>query len=335
MNCRSGFSPTKGDCPLGTVWRSLSVKWLEIAVSAPVDGIEQVSEIFIEMGTGGVVIEDPALILAYAREIHPDEWAVPAQPASDGLALIKAYLPLQDGWQTRLEKLKNAVNRLNLTSGSEITRRVVRDEDWAGAWKKYYRTLRVGRRLVVKPSWENYQPLADDLIIEMDPGMAFGSGTHSTTALCLRFLEKYVSPGMSVYDIGTGSGILAIAASRLGAAEVQALDVDPLACGVAAKNVANNNAGEVIKVRQGRLEDLPKGGADLVVANIIADVIAGLAPHTALVLKPGGIFIASGIIRERAEMVRRALAAADLTICEEQADGLWIAIAAVKKAGNY
>ncbi|MDD4334813.1 MAG: 50S ribosomal protein L11 methyltransferase, partial [Desulfotomaculaceae bacterium] len=204
-------------------------------------------------------------------------------------------------------------------------------EDWAGAWKKYYKPVRVGRRLVIKPSWEDYQPLAGDLIIEMDPGMAFGSGTHATTALCLRLLEKYVRPGSSVYDIGTGSGILAIAAARLEAGKVRAVDIDPVACKTAAENVAGNNAGTVVSVQQGNLAEPLPYGADLIVANIIANVIAGFAPHAAAALKPGGIFIASGIIRERAEMVRKAFAAAGLAICEEQADGLWIAIAANKE----
>ncbi len=306
------------------------MEWLEIVVRTSTDGIEPVSDIFIEMGTGGVVIEDPALILAYEREIHPDEWAVPPQPAS-GLPLVKAYLPLQDDWPGREEEIKNLINRLDQAPGPEISTRVVAEEDWADAWKKYYKTVRVGRRLVIQPSWETYYPQAGNLIIEMDPGMAFGSGTHATTALCLRLLEKYVRSGISVYDIGTGSGILAIAAARLGAGEVQAVDIDPVACKAAVENVARNNAVTVVRVGQGNLAELLQYGADLIVANIIADVIAGFAPQAAAVLKPGGIFIASGIIREKAEMVRTAFAAAGLAIGEEQEDGLWVAIAANKE----
>ncbi len=302
------------------------MEWLEIAVHTPADGVEPVSEMFIELGTGGVVVEDPALILQYQRETHPDEWAVSEQPKENGLSLVKAYLPLEDGLPGRVEEIKKLVSQLGLASISEITTRAVVEEDWAEAWKKYYKTVRLGRRLVIKPSWEEYRPLAGDLVIEMDPGMAFGCGTHATTALCLTLLEKYVRPGITVYDIGTGSGILAVAAARLGAGRVRAVDIDPVACKVAAENVERNNAGGVVNVEHGNLAELLGNGADLVVANIIADVIAGFAPQAAAILKPGGVFIASGIIREKADMVRRALGAAGLSVCEDLEDGLWVAL---------
>jgi ribosomal protein L11 methyltransferase len=160
--------------------------------------------------------------------------------------------------------------------------------------------------------------------------MAFGCGTHPTTALCLKLLEKYVRPDVTVYDVGTGSGILALAAALLGAGRVLAADIDPVACRTAAENVERNNAGGIVSVTQGSLAELTEDGADLVVANIIADVIAGFAPGAAAALKPGGVFIASGIIREKAEMVHSALEAAGLTICEAPEDGLWIALAAKK-----
>ncbi|MFX4263381.1 50S ribosomal protein L11 methyltransferase [Pelotomaculum propionicicum] len=308
------------------------MEWLEIAVRTPADGVEPVSEIFIEMGAGGVVIEDPALILQYERKTHPDEWAVSEQPEENGLSLVKAYLPLEDGWPGRVEEIRSLVSQLGLAPMPEIATRAVAEEDWAEAWKKYYKTVRVGRRLVIKPSWEEYQPLEGDLVIEMDPGMAFGCGTHATTALCLTLLEKYVRTGITVYDIGTGSGILAVAAARLGAGRVYAVDLDPVACKTAAENVERNNAGGVVSVRQGNLAELLENGADLVVANIIADVIAGFAPQAAAILKPGGVFIASGIIREKADMVRRALEAAGLSVCEDLEDGLWIALVARKES---
>lgn len=306
------------------------MEWLEITVRTPAEGVEPVSDIFIELGTGGVVIEDPALILQYRRDTHPDEWAVPGQAAESSLNLVKGYLPVQDDLPRRVEEIKSLVSQLDLEPRPEILTHVVADEDWAVAWKKFYKTSRVGRRLVIKPSWEEYQPLAGDLIIEMDPGMAFGCGTHATTSLCLKLLEKYIKPGVSVYDIGTGSGILAVAAAMLGAGRVLAVDIDPVACRTAAENAARNNAGETVSVRQGNLAELLESGADIVVANIIADVIAGFAPQASATLKPGGIFIASGIIRDKAHMVRAALAAAGLSVCETLEDGLWVALVTQK-----
>lgn len=306
------------------------MEWLEIAVRTPAEGVEPVSDIFIELGTGGVVIEDPALILQYRRDTHPDEWAVPDQAAENSLNLVKGYLPVQDDLPRRVEEIKSLVSQLDLEPRPEILTHVVAEEDWAVAWKKFYKTSRVGRRLVIKPSWEEYQPRAGDLVIEMDPGMAFGCGTHATTSLCLKLLEKYIKPGVSVYDIGTGSGILAVAAAMLGAGRVLAVDIDPVACKTAAENAARNNVGETVSVRQGNLAELLESGADIVVANIIADVIAGFAPQAAATLKPSGTFIASGIIRDKAEMVRSALAAAGLSVCETLEDGLWVALVSQK-----
>lgn len=306
------------------------MEWLEITVRIPAEGVEPVSDIFIELGTGGVVIEDPALILQYRRDTHPDEWAVPGQAAENSLNLVKGYLPVQDDLPRRVEEIKSMISQMDLEPRPEILTHVVAEEDWAVAWKKFYKTSRVGRRLVIKPSWEDYQPRAGDLVIEMDPGMAFGCGTHATTSLCLQLLEKYMRPGISVYDIGTGSGILAVAAARLGAGRVLAVDIDPVACKTAAENATRNNVSETVSVRQGNLAELLEGGADIVVANIIADVIAGFAPQAAATLRPGGTFIASGIIRDKAEMVRSALAAAGLSVCEALEDGLWVALVSQK-----
>jgi ribosomal protein L11 methyltransferase len=305
--------------------------WLEIAVQVSAEEVETVSDILIEMGTGGVVIEDPALILQYARESHPDEWAVP-EAAVSGRPLVKGYLPCAEGLFNRVEELKKTLNQLDLDPKPEINTRVVAEEDWANAWKEYYKTIRIGQRLVIKPSWLEHQPLAGDLVIEMDPGMAFGCGTHATTALCLSLLEKYIRPGMTVYDIGTGSGILAAAAARLGAARVLAADIDPVACKAARENAARNNVSALVSVKQCSLAELPDQGADLVVANIIADVIAAIAPDAAAALLPGGIFIASGIIRDRLEMVRGAVESAGFSVCEQLEEGLWVALVMQKRS---
>lgn len=307
------------------------MEWLEIAVRVSAEEVETASDILIEMGTGGVVIEDPALILQYANESHPDEWAVP-EAALSGRPLVKCYLPYAEEMPDRVEELNKILIQRGIEPGFEIYTRVVAEEDWANAWKEYYRTTRIGQRLVIKPSWLEYQQLAGDLVIEMDPGMAFGCGTHATTALCLKLLEKYIRPGMTIYDIGTGSGILAAAAAKLGAGRVLAVDIDPVACKAAQENAARNKVSDLVSVRQGSLAEHLDSGADLVVANIIADVIADFAPDAAAVLSPGGIFIASGIIRDRLDMVVDAVEAAGFAVCEVLEEGLWVALVLQKRS---
>ncbi|VFU19654.1 ribosomal protein L11 methyltransferase (fragment) [anaerobic digester metagenome] len=183
---------------------------------------------------------------------------------------------------------------------------------------------------MVRPSWEDYRAVEGELVIELDPGMAFGCGTHPTTSLCLKLLENYIRGGERIYDVGTGSGILAVAAAALGAGRVVAVDLDPVACRAAAENVARNRVEGIVRVVQGNLLDNLNGGADLVVANIIAGVIISLAPDAAAALVPGGFLIASGIIRHRAEEVRDALEEAGLTPWEQLEEGEWTAIVAKK-----
>jgi len=292
--------------------------------------VEAVANIFHEIGAGGVVIEDPAFILGCAGRTHPEEWGVPPEEAGTGMPRVIGYLPVSSGWDRQLDAVKTSVARLNLDPAPEVDTETVSEADWSGAWRAYYKPLRAGRYLVVKPSWEDYLPTTGDLVIEMDPGMAFGSGTHATTLLCMRLLEKYVRPGQAVYDVGTGSGILAVAAVKLGAGRVTAIDLDPVACRVAAENVRKNGADGKIRVVQGNLLDVAVERAGLVVANIIADVIINLLPDAAGILAGGGVFIASGIIGYRSGEVRAAIEAAGLTVVERLEDGQWVAFAAEK-----
>jgi ribosomal protein L11 methyltransferase len=306
------------------------LEWLEIAVSSPPAGVELVSEILRELGAGGVVIEDPAIIHMYAARTHPEEWAVSPEAAKQDRPVVKAYLPVDDGLDKRLEELFSALDRLGLNPEPEVSTRAVREEDWACTWKKYYKPVHVGRRIVVRPSWEEYRAVEGELVIELDPGMAFGCGTHPTTSLCLKLLEKYIRGGERVYDVGTGSGILAVAAAALGAGRVVAVDLDPVACRAAAENVARNRVEGIVRVVQGNLLDNINDGVDLVVSNIIASVIISLAPDAAAALVPGGFLIASGIIRHRAEEVRDALEEVGLTPWEQLEEGEWTALVAKK-----
>lgn len=204
----------------------------------------------------------------------------------------------------------------------------VQEEDWANAWKAYFRPTRVGERLVVIPSWESYELQEGDLPLHLDPGMAFGTGTHATTALCLRSLEKLVKPGARVLDVGTGSGILAIAAKRLGAGEVVAIDVDPVAVKVAGENAAKNQVQ--LDVRHATLDQVEKEPADLIIANIIASIIIDIMPDVVDRMKSGARFLASGIIAEKRQQVLDAMTAAWLLPVEIREEGGWVAIVAMK-----
>lgn len=201
----------------------------------------------------------------------------------------------------------------------------VKEEDWANNWRKYYKTTKIGSKVVVKPLWEKYKKKDGEIVLELDPGMAFGTGTHETTRMCINALEKYVKEDSNVFDIGTGSGILSIAASKLGAKSVTAVDIDHTAVDSAKKNIKCNNIKNV-KVLYGNLMDVVKGKADIIVANIIAEVIIILSRSVGNFIKDGGYFITSGIIEERQKGVEDSLKREGFTICDEKKEGEWICI---------
>jgi ribosomal protein L11 methyltransferase len=202
------------------------------------------------------------------------------------------------------------------------------EEDWSEAWKKHFVVHRPARHVVIKPSWLEYPPQPGEVVVELDPGAAFGTGLHPTTMLCLEALEDIVRPGMRVYDVGTGSGILAIAAARLGAARVVAVDTDPVAVRVARENVERNGLGGRVEVAEGSATPEVSGGFDLVLANIVANTIVQLAPSLRAALRPGGALVVSGIIRGRTPEVRAALRAAGLRNIVSRRSGDWLALRA-------
>lgn len=304
--------------------------WLEIAVSTMPGTVEIVAGLFDDMKTGGVVIEDPAVILKYAGSTHPDEWDIPGQVSEDDWPVVKSYLPADQEMPRRLAVFYQALEHLPLELPPRVSVRQVAEEDWANAWRAYYKPVRAGRRLVIKPVWEEWSAQEDDLVVEMDPGMAFGCGTHATTLLCLRLLENYLRSGDIVYDVGTGSGILAVAAAKLGASRVTATELDKQACKVARENVLRNKVEGTVRVVHGNLLEQTAEQADLIVANIIADVIICLAPDAARVLPTGGVFIASGIIRDRAAQVCAVMRAAGLLVREQLCEGHWVALVGEK-----
>ena len=247
----------------------------------------------------------------------------------DGV-LIKTYIPEERNVLELIETVKARIALLpsfglDIGEGS-VSLSNVNESDWANEWKKYYKPTKVGKKIVVKPSWEEYEKQEGDLIIELDPGMAFGTGTHETTSMCIRELENYVDETKTVFDIGCGSGILAIAAAQLGAKEVVAGDLDEVAVKVSKENCEINNVSDKVVVKHGSLFEVVDSKADVIVANIIADIIKILAKDVSKFLKDDGVFISSGIILAKIDEVCQALEENGFEIVKVERLGEWSAI---------
>lgn len=240
---------------------------------------------------------------------------------------VTFYLENDDRRDVILAAVKSALDELKTTGDYgrlNFDTTPVRDEDWANNWKKFYKPLRIGEHILIKPSWEDVTLLPGDKVVELDPGMAFGTGSHASTAMCLCYLEKLIRPGDTVLDIGTGSGILGIAALKLGAKSVTAVDIDPLAVSIARENAEKNGYGDdVFKVSEGDLADRVTGCFDVVIANIVADIICELSESVCRYIKPSGHFVTSGIIDFKADKVRDALGKTGLTILDNAKSGDW------------
>ena len=260
---------------------------------------------------------DRALLDEAPDDVRVKAWFA-AEDAGRVLEALRLELP-----RMKAQDAEHAFGALTLDVDS------IREEDWANNWKQYFKPFRIGEHMVVKPTWEDWTAEPGDRIIEIDPGMAFGTGTHETTALCIELIERYYREGR-LFDIGTGSGILAIAAALLGAKDVYAIDIDEDAVRVAKENVRLNGLSDRIDVEKGDLLKGVKGTYDFAVANILAPVICMLAKPLTAYLAPGGYFVCSGIIREMRDDVFNALNAAGYTILEERARGDWCAFAAQK-----
>lgn len=313
------------------------MKWSEISIHTTAEAVEAVSNLLYEMGANGVVIEDPEVLhrdwdtpFGEIYQLSPDDF--PAEGV-----FVKAYLPMDSSQLVDvLDELKEQLSHLtdyglDIGKGT-IAVNDVHEDEWAHAWKKYYKPVIVSERMTIKPVWEEYEPKRpDEIIIEMDPGMAFGTGTHPTTILCLRALEKYLQPGDRVYDVGTGTAILSIAAVKLGAAHVLAMDLDEVAVRSAQANTELNGVHERITVRQNNLLDGVDEQVDVVVANILAEVIVRFTDDVYRVLKPGGVFIASGIIAAREADVKAAMEKSGLALVETIFIDDWVAIVAKKR----
>lgn len=275
--------------------------WIELAVEADHEAVESVAELFAQHGyNNGVAIEEPFL-----QEQDGDNVRVDLSRH----VTIRTYLPAEQYDDAVLERVRTGLWHLSqMRSVGELRIESRHEEDWASAWKEFYRPLRVSERFVVRPPWFDYEPTSNELVLVLDPGMAFGTGTHPTTRLALRQVEQHVKPQHSVIDVGTGSGILALAAQQLGAAPIHGVDTDAMAVRVARGNLAHNGAEQSIRLEVGSLEpdDEFQGPYDVVIANIIARVLIELSTQLRRRITPGGLLLLSGIIVPKEPLVREA-----------------------------
>lgn len=296
------------------------MQWIEVAVWAPRDSAQAVAALLSEYGQQGVSIEHDGIM--------PDSWDADEVPPPDKL-VVRVYLADDDQLRQQQAQIEAGLRALDLAP--VYTR--VDEQDWADAWKVHYHTARVGQRLVVRPEWESAQIAPHELEIIMDPGMAFGTGTHPTTVLCLESVEALTQHGLRVLDLGCGSGILSIAAAKLGAVEVLAVDIDPIAVETTTRNAAVNGVGGRITAQQGSLDTVLHSARrfDLLLANILAKVIipmceAGLGQ----VVRPGGRAVFSGLIESQAEDVEAAIRGTGLVPFKRRQQGDWVAIEAYR-----
>ena len=326
------------------------MKYLELVIHTTREGLEPIEARLMAMGLTDMVVNDPGDLADLMNKKHDYDWDYigdEVMEMADEEPTVTLYF---DGEETgngyamaqevdlEIEALRQAMMNGEYGEGADfgpltVTTTLHDDSEWKDNWKEYFKPARVSGRILVCPTWEDYELTEDEKadgvrILKIDPGMAFGTGTHETTSLCLKAMEKYMKPGDSVLDVGCGSGILSIAADLLGAGDVLGIEIDPVAVDVSRENLELNGCGEHVRVIEG---DLTKGvdyQADIVVANLMADLVMMLSPDVRRHMRPGAKYISSGIIDEKLEEVRAAIEACGFNIDEVATDGMWCAIVA-------
>ncbi|WP_338546637.1 50S ribosomal protein L11 methyltransferase [Emergencia sp. JLR.KK010] len=317
------------------------MKYLEINIETSAAGIEPVVSALLNLGITDTAVEDPRDIEDLMDKKQTYDWDYLDDSIIEKMKespKVTVYLEDTEENRTLAEQIAPAMEELRSKAregifgegadfGSlRVSKKQEDDTQWKDKWKEYFKPARIAENIVVKPTWESYERQGDEKVIEIDPGMAFGTGTHETTSLCVKMLEKYQKESDKVLDVGCGSGILSIAAALLGAEDVLGVDIDPVAVEVAAENIELNGVANVAKAQYG---DLTKGidyKADIVVANLMADLVMMLSEDVARHMQPGGLFISSGILVEKEVQVTEHLRSQGFGIVEVREDGGWCCI---------
>lgn len=307
------------------------MRWIEITVTTNQQASEAVSELFMRKGANGTEMVDP---YAFRQVLENNKYL---DYADDGLVesygtdvIVKAYYSDDRNPESLTAEIQASLSDMAgyMDIGPGEVKWVVRDdEEWKDTWKQYFKPFKFTEKIVIKPSWENYEPQPNDIVIELDPGMAFGTGTHETTRMCALLGEKYIKKGDKVFDLGCGTAILALSAVKLGASKALAVDIDDAAVKAARQNVQNNHESEKIEVRQGELHHIAREAYDLIFINIIADVILSLTDEIKHYVGNNTRILLSGIIKSRQDEVRKAYLEAGFQLIEELNQGEWVAMA--------
>ena len=303
-------------------------EWTQIKVTVPLEQLDDTVAV-MNMVSNYLQIEDYSDI--DLKTCYGDLIDESILNADKTIASVSVYQPADGGCADTLAFLRERFSTLNISA--EITVSGVNEEDWANSWKAYYKPIKIGERMVIVPAWEKYEPKEGELIVRMDPGMAFGTGTHETTRLVIRLLERYVTEGARVLDVGCGSGILAICASKLGAGECKAYDIDPVAVKVARENIKDSGLLNVTCDQSDLLRQVDQSGGayDVICANIVADIIIRMTPDVGKYMHRASVILASGIITERADDVIRTFEEHGFCVLEREEENGWCALAVGKR----
>lgn len=316
------------------------MNWTEVKIYTTTAGIDPLTGSMLDLGLQGFMIEDAQDFDEFLHDTTP-HWDYVDQAVMEKMkdceTCVTIYVADNPQGMEELMQVRQILARLKAQDPDgkygrlELEMKDVDEEDWSNAWKKYYHPVQVGEHLVVCPSWEAYDRKPDQVVLTLNPGMAFGTGTHDTTRLCMELLEKYITPQDTVLDVGCGSGILAITAALLGANKIIGCDIDEVAVKVAGENAALNGVQDRIAFHQGDLTSQVEGSFQIICANIVADVIIRLSEDAGRYLAKDGIFITSGIIDTREQDVLNALEQNGFQVIERRTSGGWVALACKAK----